>query len=80
MTSSRDFSPSDHPFRRPARSLVIKGNNVAARLQAQLKCLEDARRTPGCASEMGAREDAVITVLGREVAHCDSRSLASSTR
>lgn len=32
---NRDFSPADHPHRRPARSLLIKANNVAARLQVR---------------------------------------------
>ena len=69
----RDFSPADHPFRRPARSLVIKSNNVAARLQAQLKTLEDTTWGGLAASNLVAMERAaVITLLAREVQHADS--------
>jgi len=69
---TRDFSPADHPFRRPARSLVIKSNNIAARLQAQLTSLENAAWDGIRAANQGAIErDTTIACLIREVASCD---------
>ena len=70
---ARDFSPADHPFRRPARSLVIKSNNINARLQAQLTALEDAAWSGIRAASSGVSDrDTVIAVLRGEVRGCDS--------
>jgi hypothetical protein len=70
---ARDFSPADHPFRRPARSLVIKSNNINARLQAQLTALEDAAWSGIRAASSGVSDrDTVIAVLQGEVRGCDS--------
>jgi hypothetical protein len=68
----RNFSPYDHPFRRPARSLVIKSNNVATRLQASLHSVEDAAwESLNASHELSMEKEAVMATLADEVAHCD---------
>ena len=64
---SRDFSPAEHPHRRPARSLVIKASNIVSRLQA----MEGPRGAAAIGlriAQSGASErESIISTLQQEL-------------
>lgn len=65
---SRDFSPAEHPHRRPARSLVIKASNIVSRLQAMGKGLEGAAAIGLRIAQSGASErESIISTLQQEL-------------
>ena len=69
---NRDFSPHDHPHRRPARSLIIKASNIVSRLQATNKSLEFAASQCVHQVHFSTRErDATILSLQAEVRRLD---------
>lgn len=69
---SRDFSPAEHPHRRPARSLVIKASNIVSRLQAMGKGLEGAASIGLRVAQAGASErESIIHTLQTELHEMD---------
>ena len=72
---NRDFSPAEHPHRRPARSLVIKASNVISRLQAIGRALEQGASACAKVAQRGAQErDAAVVTLRGEIDWIDAEA------